>query len=150
MTAEDLHVIVSLLYTMYIVLVPIQINKNSINNPNLLIYKACLNGISLAVLSPIYFYFPLSSHTLHVLASILASSEHKVHCPSPHPSLLQKVTFSSASSAPKLIHSLPRTTDPLSPSVDPSSQQDQQKIPPLTWNSIWCATPSQRDGDSWG
>ena len=55
MSAEDLCDIVGLLHTLYLVLVPIQITTNSINIPNLLVSEACLNGISLAVLGPIYF-----------------------------------------------------------------------------------------------
>ena len=36
-SAEELHDIVSILYTLYLVLVPININKNSIKNPNRLV-----------------------------------------------------------------------------------------------------------------
>ena len=57
MSAEELHDIVSLLHKLYLVLVPIQITTTRINIPNLLVLEACLNGISLAVLGPIYIYF---------------------------------------------------------------------------------------------
>ena len=50
MSAEELRDIVRLLYTLYIVLVPIQITTNSINTPNLLVSEACINGIYRAVL----------------------------------------------------------------------------------------------------
>ena len=55
MSYEELHDIVSLLHTLYLVLVPIHITTNSINIPNLLVLEECLNLISLAVLGPISF-----------------------------------------------------------------------------------------------
>ena len=57
MSAEELHEIISLLHTLYIVLMPIHINTNRINIPNLLVLEECLNGISLVVLGPIYQFY---------------------------------------------------------------------------------------------
>ena len=56
MSAEEPHDIFSLLYTIYLVLLTIQITKNSINIPNLLVSEACLNEVSLSVLGPISFF----------------------------------------------------------------------------------------------
>ena len=56
MSSEELRDIVSLIYTMYHVIVPIQITTNSINIPNLLVSEACLNGVSIAVFGPISFF----------------------------------------------------------------------------------------------
>ena len=91
MSAEDLHDIVILLYTPYLVLVPIHITTNSIKNPNLLVSEACLNGFPLSVPSNIFFSWSPSSHTPHALTYLLAPSAHKIHFLSPHHSLWQTV-----------------------------------------------------------
>ena len=55
MSAEELHKISILLNILYLVIVLVQINKNIINTPNLLVSEACRNGIYLALLGPISF-----------------------------------------------------------------------------------------------
>ena len=56
MSDEELHDIVSLLHTLYLVLALIQISTNKINILDLLVLESCLNGISLALIGPIYFF----------------------------------------------------------------------------------------------
>ena len=56
MSADELHGTISLLHTLYLVLLSIHITTNSLNIPNLLVSEECLNGTSLAVLGPIYFF----------------------------------------------------------------------------------------------
>ena len=56
MSDEELYDIFSLLYTLYLVLVSIQITTHSINTPKLIVLESRLNGISLAVLDPIYIF----------------------------------------------------------------------------------------------
>ena len=54
-SAEELHDIIILFHTLYLVLVTIHITTNSMSIPNLLVLEEFLIGISLAVLGPIVF-----------------------------------------------------------------------------------------------
>ena len=97
-----------------------------------------------------YLFITVVPYTPCSSIPIIPPLAHKIHCLSPQPYLYQNVASSYTSLSSQLLYSTPLTPASLYPMVDPSLPQARQKISPLTWHSIWCATRSKRDEASRG